>query len=325
MKILVSYGKDELATVWIAEFQGGRMVEFAESVQPPIPREEKWVLLISVSAGCPVKCLMCDAGGDYRGKLSVEEIFEQIDFLVRRRYPAMRIPVPKFKVQFARMGEPAYNNGVLDVIEALPDRYAAPGLMPCVSTIAPEGTDDFFARLLRVRNAKYRGCFQLQFSIHTTDQALRDKLVPVRKWDFPQIGDFGRKYYAGGGRKIGLNFATPLDFPVDAAVIRRHFDPEIFLLKFTPLNPTYKAAINNLKTYIDPDRMEKTYDEIEQLKALGFEVLMSIGENEENLIGSNCGQYITSFLKSGADVKNSYRLDDYEINECEGLKSPKHV
>ncbi len=53
-EIIASTGKEEVAIVYIAEFGEGKRIECVESLQPPIPREEKWVLLVSTMFGCPV-------------------------------------------------------------------------------------------------------------------------------------------------------------------------------------------------------------------------------------------------------------------------------
>ena len=45
LRIVDSHGNDELARVFVAELADGALIEFAESVQPPFPREEKWVLI----------------------------------------------------------------------------------------------------------------------------------------------------------------------------------------------------------------------------------------------------------------------------------------
>ncbi len=148
MRVLARTGNDDIATVSIIETAPERMIECVESVQPPLSREEKWVLIVSTLHGCPVGCSFCDAGNEYHGRLSAEEILFQIDHLVRRRYPDGAVPAKKFKIQFARMGEPAFNPAVLDVLEELPNRYRAPGLAPSLSTVAPHGTDRFFDRLL---------------------------------------------------------------------------------------------------------------------------------------------------------------------------------
>jgi len=51
---------------------------------------------VSSMFGCPIKCRMCDAGGDFAGKLTVREILDQVDYMVRKRYPDGHIPIPKF-------------------------------------------------------------------------------------------------------------------------------------------------------------------------------------------------------------------------------------
>jgi len=304
MKIIGRAGRQDIAFVYLAETEDKKMVEFVEAVQPPIPREEKWVLIVSTLFGCPVKCKICDAGGYYQGKLSKEEILEQIDFLVNRYFPDKRIPVKKFKIQFARVGEPVLNDAVIDVLEELPERYYAAGLMPCISTIAPSGREKFFEALLRVKREYYRGRFQLQFSVHTTDEELRDWWMPTKKWSFRQIAEYGEAFYENGDRKIALNFALGKDTPLDRVVLLKYFSPEYFLIKITPVNPTINAIQNQISSHIT-SKTEK-YEIIEELKKAGYEVLLSIGELEENQIGSNCGQYITHYLSISQKLKVSY-------------------
>jgi 23S rRNA (adenine2503-C2)-methyltransferase len=304
MKIVGKTGRQDIATVYIAKTETGKLIEFVESVQPPIPKEEKWVLIVSTLFGCPVKCKICDAGGHYQGKLSKTEIFEQIDFLVNRYYPDKNIPVKKFKIQFARIGEPAFNDAVIEVLKDLPERYNAPGLMPCISTIAPAGTDGFFEKLLKTKKKYYKGKFQLQFSIHTTDERLRDWLIPINKWNFNRIFEYGKAFYEDGDRKIALNFALGKGMPVDPSVLLRYFKPEYFCIKITPVNPTINAIQNQIVSYITTET--EKYEVIERLRDSGYEVILSIGELEENQIGSNCGQYIQHYLNSSQKIKEGY-------------------
>lgn len=145
--------------------------------------------------GCPVKCLMCDAGSFYRGKLSKEEILSQIDYLVKKKFPDRRIPVKKFKIQFSRLGEPSLNPSVLDVLVDLPNLYEVEGLIPSLSTVAPQGTDGFFDKLLEIKNSLFNsGRFQLQFSIHTTDEKRRDKIIPIKKWDLKKLPNMEKNF-----------------------------------------------------------------------------------------------------------------------------------
>jgi len=313
MKVVARAGRDDLAVVYIAETEDGRLVEFSEALQPPLPRDKKWVIMLSTLYGCPARCPMCDAGGEYRGKLSFDDIFFQIDFLVDKRYPDRVINTDKFKIQFARMGEPALNKNVLDVLQQLPDRYRAWGLLPCLSTVAPKSSNTFFERLIEIKKALFPGNFQLQFSLHTTDSNLRDTLIPIPKWDFRQIAAYGERFYDDCGRKITLNFALVEDAPVDTDMMRRYFDPDIFLVKATPVNPTFSAADNKLSSYIDPYRNDDNYEIIGNLRRAGYEVIFSIGEPDENLIGSNCGQYVTAYRKGSDQLPDGYkyRLEEY--------------
>lgn len=307
MKILYSYGKEELARVFVADFGRERYVEFVESLQPPIPRERKWVLIVSTSAGCPIRCKMCDAGGDFQGNLTAEEIFAQIDYLVDQRFPDRSVPVNKFKIQFARMGEPALNSAVLEVLEELTRRYQAPGLMPCISTIAPRTSKNFIEHLVAIKNKLYSsGNFQMQLSIHSTDEKERDRLMPIPKLTLNEIAEFGSRFYKDGDRKITLNFALARQSPFDVQLLSETFSAERFMFKITPLNPTYSAQQARLTSYIDAYDLTKQYAKLNELSKLGYDVLISIGENEENLIGSNCGQFVQRHLSETEKLQNSY-------------------
>lgn len=312
MKVTAQTGREGLATVYMGETEQGRLVEFVESVQPPLPVSKKWVIIVSTLFGCPIKCAMCDAGYHYRGKLSAEQIFAQIDFLVKKRFPSAWVDVEKFKVQFARVGEPTLNANVLTVLKKLPARYHAPGLMPCLSTVAPAGTGPFFEELAEIKEAFYPGRFQLQFSVHATDEALRDRLIPFKKWGLAEIARYGERFFAAGDRKIGLNFALADRTHLEAPVLQDHFDPEKFLIKITPVNPTYQAARNNLSSYVDPYHPQTDDELFAGLRSNGFEVLLSVGEPAENLIGSNCGQYILSHLGQKTALEGGYSLSNPE-------------
>lgn len=293
MKVIRKQGDPDLATVYIAELEDGEFIEFVESVQPPIPASEKWVLIVSTLRGCPVGCPICDAGNRYAGKLSAEEILDQIDYMVKKRYSDGRIPVKKFKIQFARMGDPAFNPAVPDVLEKLPFLYDAPGLIPCISTVAPHGTDAFFDRLAEIKNRLYpHGNFQMQFSLHTTSENTRRELIPVETWSFRKMSDWGSEFYCTGDRKITLNFAPVEGFPVEASVIADIFSSEHFMIKLTPVNPTRSSRHKGIDGMIDPDDPGSADCLVRQFRSAGFDTILSIGETRENQIGSNCGMYV---------------------------------
>jgi 23S rRNA (adenine2503-C2)-methyltransferase len=224
--------------------------------------------------------------------------------MVKNRFPDSIVPVEKFKIQFARMGDPAFNPNVIEVLKKLPDRYRAPGLMPCISTVAPRGTDVFFKQLLEIKQNLYRGNFQMQFSIHSTNLKQRNRLIPIKKWQFDDIARYGERFHLEGERKIALNFALAQGSEIEPDILLKYFNPEVFIIKITPVNPTYNSEINQIKSHLIPGSSNSQL--AEALKEAGYEVLISIGELKENEIGSNCGQYVFRYLEAADKLPKIY-------------------
>lgn len=313
MKVIAKTRQSELATVYIGRFDDGREIEFVESIQPPYPIEKKWVFVISTLYGCPVGCSFCDAGYFFKGKLSKDEIIAQIDYLIRTRFPDGIVPIEKFKIQFARMGDPAFNPAVVETLRELPNLFEIKGFRPSISTVAPRSTDKFFEDLIEVKNEKYIGKFQMQFSIHTTNEVQREKLIPVKKWSFKEIGRWADKYLALGDQKITLNFALAKDNELSVEKLLDNFDPNQFLVKITPVNPTNRARENGIESSLKIQ--SDTLDVIAQLEESGYDVIKSIGELEENQVGSNCGQHLINFHKHKKGELNAYTYELEDIKE----------
>jgi 23S rRNA (adenine2503-C2)-methyltransferase len=131
-------------------------------------------------------------------------------------------------------------------------------------------------------------------------------LIPARIWNFEKIAEYGARFYEEGDRKLTLNFALAKNMPVDEEVLVRYFPPDLFLIKITPLNPTYQAEKHKLTTYIDPHGEGVDYEVVQRLRAKGYEVIVSIGEPEESHIGSNCGQYLHRYLSEERELEGGY-------------------
>jgi len=313
MRILGKYGKEDLAILYIAE-QNNKIVEFVESIQPPIPREQKWVLIISTMYGCPIGCLMCDAGDYYHGNITSEGMLEEIDFMIKNRYPEGKIPINKFKIQFARMGEPTLNEEVLNVLRMLPQKYEATGMMPCISTIAPNGSEKFLDEMINIKNELYpNGKFQLQFSVHSSDEDERKKWMTKNIWSLNNIAEYGERWFKQDDRRITLNFAVAEDSKIDPQVIRNIFDPAKYWIKLTPINPTSKAVHNKLETGITKENTEY-FPLVKEFEELGFDAAVSIGAWEENEIGTNCGQFATQYKNGIVGIKEGYTTTNYNMD-----------
>ncbi len=298
MQIIDQYGKESVARVYLGMTNSGKQVEFVDSLQKDIPRAKKWVCIISSMIGCPVGCRFCDAGGFYKGNLSKEDMLEQIDFLVNQYFTDQTIPVEKWKIQFARMGEPSFNDAILEVLQELPVRYKAPGLLPSLSSVGPEKGEPFFRQLLEIKNQLYIGRFQLQFSIHSTSMDQRNYWIPVKKWTFQQIAEYGKAFKTSRDKKISLNFAVSREAVIEPEVLREVFHPDLFLIKMTPINPTHTSVMHQVRNdmHMETGALDSHPGLVKELRGVGYEVILSIGNPEENDIGSNCGQYARKHL-----------------------------
>jgi 23S rRNA (adenine2503-C2)-methyltransferase len=290
MQLMYEQGQPDVATVLVgrprADFDAA--IECVDGLDPPKPRREKWIVNVSTQFGCPIGCVFCDAGGSYRGNLTAAEILDQVR-AVLARHPEDVAECAKLKVHFSRVGEPALNDAVLTALRALPCLATTPGLWACLATCAPRGAEPWFDKLARVQRAHYPGRFQLQFSVNTTDEKLRLRLMPYPLHGLDWLARRGPLHFQPGDRKVLLNFALAHDVPVDPAAIVSRFDPAVFAVKLTPLNPTARSQANQLRTRLD-EGVAPPDDLVAPLRQAGFDVVLSIGDRREDIIGSNCGQ-----------------------------------
>ncbi|MBI4061767.1 MAG: isochorismatase family protein [Elusimicrobia bacterium] len=153
---------------------------------------------------------------------------------------------------------------------------------------------------------------QLQFSVHTTDCEKRDRLIPVPKMSFEEIAGYGKTFVGPGDRKITLNFALAEDQPLDPEEAARIFDPETFLIKITPVNPTRAAeASGAARLWNEPPA--DVASAAAGLRARGFEVILSPSAPEEVEAATSCGQLWSSALRD--EARAGLRADRLE-SEC---------
>ncbi|MBN2495762.1 MAG: radical SAM protein [Deltaproteobacteria bacterium] len=293
MEVLRVSGDPEVAVVGVSRFRGQDRftVETVDGLTPPQTRDQKWIINVSTQFGCPVGCPFCDAGGGYAGNPSCEELLAQVKWGLSR-HPGVAAKCQKLKVHFARMGEPSLNDAVLDAMERLPETVRSAGLWCCVATVAPRNREPWFERLHAVKERYFRGCFQLQFSVQSTDPADRQRLTPVPHWSLSELADYGLRFHEPDDRKVVLNFALARDIEFDPAVIEQVFDRDHFAIKLTPVNPTARGHESGFQTVLRSGQAWTIERACDRLLEGGFDVVLSIGDEREDLIGSNCGQAV---------------------------------
>ncbi len=305
LKIIERREVPGLAGLYLAELpgEGMRMIEFVDTVEPGVRKEDKWVLMISTQFGCAVGCRMCDAGAmGFHGNLTAGEMLAQVRKVISENPGLDPRAHPKFKIHFARMGEPALNPAVLEALERLPLEMPFPGLMPSLSTVAPKTpeAEAFLERLIGIKDANFSGGkFQLQFSVHSTEAALRKKIVPVPVWSPAEIAAYGKRFVRPGDRKITLNFALPEGERLDVEELKGVFNPALFLIKVTPVNPTYTADLSG-SSYVWSDPPAGLSEDAAALEKAGFTVIISPSSREEIEGETSCGQLWASRMKKRA-------------------------
>lgn len=300
LEVISKCSIEGLASTYTGYVRSNRanLIEFVESTPAPESSKiKKWVIIVSSQIGCKMGCRFCDATNFFHGNLNSDEIVEQVDYILRENPVINPDRVKKFKIQFARMGEPSLNMNVIEAMLQLRSRFN--NYIPCVATLAPEGSEEFFERLIRIRDLFID--FQLQFSINSTDERLRDHIMPAKKLSLKWISDYINRFYSPGRRRVVLNFAVDRHIALDFERLRDLFDPYKSVVKLTPVNPTYNAIRNGFKICDELEGIESYLQEIaEGLSSTGFESIISIGDLRENSLFSNCGQIAVQNLRETA-------------------------
>ena len=105
---------------------------------------------------------------------------------------------------------------------------------------------------------------------------------------------------------MSLATASPTGEASSRVVLLRYFDPMRYFIKITPVNPTGHAVQNGLASHVDPYNPETAESLAQSMRDVGYQTLVSIGDAEENKVGSNCGPYVLNYLESKQSVQDGY-------------------
>jgi 23S rRNA (adenine2503-C2)-methyltransferase len=278
-----------------ADFMGlGRELEEVKHTTM-LPLEEKWVATISTQYGCRENCLFCDVPKVGHGKnATFDDLIRQV-LTVIKLHPEVEY-TRRLNIHFARMGEPTYNPNVLDATKWFkthidPEYH----IHPVVSTMMPRNNEwlkTFIHIWMRMKNRLLKGEAGLQISINSTNEDERKKMFGGRACTLPEIA----KIMGGiipSGRKITLNFAIA-DYEIDPLVLLQYFSPEDYLIKLTPMHKTSRALENNIETSGDYTTYYPYQKYENALKSMGYDVIVFIASEEEDLGRITCGNAILS-------------------------------
>jgi 23S rRNA (adenine2503-C2)-methyltransferase len=267
----------------------------------PMPLSEKWVITTSTQYGCSMKCSFCDVPKVGHGRnISTNGMVEQVLSAVKE-HPEVKY-TKRLNHHFARMGEPTFNPGVLKSALILFGYFRALGwnYHPVVSTMMPRtniNSYEFVKNWIDAKNSIFNGEAGLQLSINSTDEKQRKFLFGGEEDNMERIAKIMRSVTDNKpckGRKITLNFAITDKTIIDAKQLSVWFPPSIFMVKITPIHETKEASINGLKTTRGYSEYSPYIDHEENLKQVGFDVIVFVPSEEEDESRITCGNAILS-------------------------------
>lgn len=282
-----------------ADFMGlTRTIERVEH-QKMLPLTEKWVITISTQYGCSMGCKFCDVPKVGKGiNATYDDLKNQI-ITGLSLHPEITT-TKRLNVHYARMGEPTWNRSVLDFTRNVRKElypYIGESLIhPVVSTMLPKENrflNEYLKEWMKIKNKDFCGDAGLQFSINSTSDEERDDMFSGNSLSLAEISEIGKMLEMPRGRKITLNFAVA-DYEVDAGKLRELFSPDKFVVKLTPMHKTHTALENGIKTDGDYTTMYPYQHIEESLKRVGFDVLVFIASEYEDLGRITCGNAILS-------------------------------
>jgi 23S rRNA (adenine2503-C2)-methyltransferase len=255
-------------------------------------------------------CSFCDVPKVGPGRNATEkDLIAQVLTCIRL-HPEVQ-ETNRLNVHFARMGEPSFNTAVIPAAYELEKilKYLNFKYHPVVSTMMPHNMyiTSFISSWLNFKNDVMNGEAGLQLSINTTDEQARAKLFNNNSMTLNEISNlfsnvngpirsslfnrYDESVVRLKGRKIALNFALT-DAPIDAQLLRKLFDPRVFLCKITPMHLTASCVENSLETSSGYDSYYP-YKKVEQeLKDAGFDVIVFVPSVEEDMSKITCGNAI---------------------------------
>lgn len=269
--------------------------------QAVMPLEEKWVITISTQYGCSSNCLFCDVPKVGHGvNCTYNDLTDMITggLSLHQEVEATK----RLNIHFARMGEPTWNSNVLKVSSNLLKivrPFVGRSLVhPVVSTMLPRKNKKLMnflnAWTIDIKNDKFRGNAGLQFSINSTDDKQRNHMFSGNSLYLKDISEIGKNLISPKGRKYTLNFALADDYIIDAERLVKLFDPRKFMVKITPLHKTDSCDNNDIKTSGGYTEFTPYKQKEDELKSVGFDVLVFIPSMDEDESRITCGNALLS-------------------------------
>ncbi len=239
-------------------------------------------LCISTQVGCPLDCTFCATGTmGFTRNLTAGEIVDQV-LQVRKEAPRKIT-----NLVYMGMGEPLMNyDAVMKSVEILSNEHSV-GISTKRMTISTAGWAENIRRL-----ADEKRKVRLAVSLHTLDDALRTKLMPLnRRFDLEKLLDSVQYYYEKTKERVTYEYIL-LDGLNDTdedirrlAAISKKVPCKINIIPFHPIDFTHPTGFAASLRAASPARMERF---VQKLRAANITVMVRNSAGED--IEAACGQ-----------------------------------
>lgn len=196
-----------------------------------MPSAKRLTVCVSSQVGCPMACDFCATGkGGFLRNLTTAEIVDQV--LTVQEDFAQRVS----NIVFMGMGEPLLNSeSVITAIRCLNQDVGISQRSITLSTVGIPG------RIRRLAEEQLQ--VTLAVSLHASNQALREKLIPsAQRYPLETLLEECRDYVKQTGRRVSFEYillADLNDCPEHALELAQHlrgFQSHVNLIPYNPIN-----------------------------------------------------------------------------------------
>ncbi len=196
-----------------------------------IPTAKRLTVCVSSQVGCPMDCDFCATGkGGFTRNLKAHEIVDQV--LTVQEDFEQRVT----NVVFMGMGEPMAN--IDEVVSAVKSLNQDVGIGARSLTVSTVGIPGKIQQL-----AQHRLQIVLAVSLHASNQALREQLIPsAKKYTLNNLLDECRDYVQVTGRRVTFEYvllAGINDLPENARELTqclKGFQTHVNLIPYNPIS-----------------------------------------------------------------------------------------
>jgi len=234
----------------------------------------KTLISVTNQIGCPVRCDFCYGHNfPYARNITADEFVQQVSgALEENPLVPWYDPERPVKVGFQRAGEALLNKHFYDGFEKIAETYRSSFQL---TTVMPN-SDVSVKTMEKMREylSKYHDTFQINVSMHTTDELKRKEMMRGfnHLMDFKEIAEFGEQWVREiRKRRIDLSFVLMEDNEVDFGKIKEMFDSKYFSIRFAFYLPSSEETA---RLHVPSDH-ERMYQKSREARELGYHCVQS--------------------------------------------------